>query len=299
MKTRKLLLLAAVAALGAAYALVSVFSRPDSIKTLALAEKPDSIQIEPRGGPSLLLAVDGDKWVVGEKKYAADAFAVDALLKAAESVKVLETVSSGGDDERYGLADGGNLVLTAKKGDKVLRRLAVGKTASTSRQTYVRLDGGSSVLLVSDDLNRTFGKKEDELRDRIVLKFETKDLKAIGTSGRTNYRLAKSGTPETWKVASPQADIDLKPDADKLDAWLSSLSSISAEGFAPEGPRPEGRPLGELSFDFGARRATLTVLSAAGEGRYLCSSSESPYLFHLSEYVVERCFKPLEDLMMK
>lgn len=299
MKTRKMLLIAAVAALGCAYALVSAFSRPDSVKTLALSEKPDSIRIEARGGSPLVLSKDGDRWVVGEKKYPADASAVEALLEAAETVKVLDTVSSGGDDERYGLADGGNLVVKAMKGGAELRRLSVGKTASTSRQSYVRLDGASEVLLVSGDLNRAFGKKQDELRDKTVFEFDAKALKAIGASGRVGYLLAKSGSPETWKVAAPQSESSLKPDAEKMDAWLSSLSAINAEGFAPEGPPPAGKPVGELSFDLGSRKATLTVHAEAGEGKYLCSSSESPYLFYLSEYVVERGFKPLDELMMK
>ena len=299
MKTRKILLLAAVAALGCVYALVSVYSRPDSVKTLTLSEKPDSILIEVKGGATLILSKDGDRWVVGEKKYPADVFAVDSLLKAVETVKVLDAVSSGGDDERYGLADGGHLVVKAGKGDKELRRLSVGKTASTSQQSYVRLDRSSEVLLVSGDLNRTFGKKQDELRDKAVFKFDTEKLTAIGVSGKASYLLAKSGSPETWKVAVPQADSGLKPDAEKMNVWISSLSSINAEGFAPEAPLPTEKPLGELSFDLGSRKAILTVHAETGEGKYLCSSSESPYLFYLSEYAVERCFKPLDELMMK
>jgi hypothetical protein len=299
MKTRKILLLAAIAVLGGAYALELALAGSESIKTLVLAEKPDSVLLDKGDGTSLLLSKDGDAWVVGDKKYPADAGVAAEIVKAVESVKILDSVSRDGDGERYGLSEKGGLAVTAKKGGKELRRLSVGKASATSQQSYVRLDGGKDVLLVSGNLKRTFDKKLDELRNKEIFSFKPGDLKAVAVSGKANYQLAKSGTPEAWKVAAPAADASLKPDQTKLDTWLSSVSTLRAEGFAPEAPLPAGKPVGELSLDLGSRRASLVVHAKAGEDKYLCSSSESPYPFYLSTYVVDRDFKPLYELMMK
>jgi hypothetical protein len=115
--------------------------------------------------------------------------------------------------------------------------------------------------------------------------------------------LAKSGEPEIWKVASPRSDIDLRVDADKMDAWISSLSTLRAEGFAPEALRAEVfsavSPIGELSLDLGSRTAKVTIHRKEADSKYLCSSSENPYPFYLSEYVVERTLKPREELLAK
>ncbi len=296
MRTRKTILLSAIGLLACALALQTVLSRPAAIKLLKTAEKPDSIVVEKADGTKLTLYKDGGNWTVGEEKYPADQAEAGNLADAVETVKQLDVVSRGGDDARYGFGDGERMTVTAKKGGKVLRTITVGKAAATGQQTYARLDGAPENVLVSGNFKRLFGKAADDLRDKKIFGFKTADIAAVGVSGDKNYRIAKSGNAGEWSVAAPKEKLSLKLDKAKVEAWLSSVGTLKAEGFAPADAKPSGKPFGELSLDLGTRTATVTVLEETKDGKFVCSSSESPYLFILSEYAVKRFDKPLEEL---
>ncbi|MFA6505771.1 MAG: DUF4340 domain-containing protein [Treponemataceae bacterium] len=297
MKTRKILLLAAVAILGCAYALELVFTNANPVKTFTLTEKPDSLLIEKGDGTKLLISKDGDRWLVGDKKYSGDTQAIETLVKSISAVKILDSVSSGADVERFGLGDGEKLAVSAKSGNKELRRLAIGKASPTSQQSYIHVDGGKEVLLVSGNLKRDFGKAPDEFRDKAIFSFKNDEIAAISVSGKENYTLSKGGKPEAWSVSSLEKG--LKADKERLDAWLSSIATLRAESYAPDDALPTEKPLGVAVFKLASREATVRIYRKEGESKYLCSSTESPYPFYLSVYTAERYLKPLSELTTK
>lgn len=287
MKTRKIILLSATAVLACAYALTLALSSGSSVKTFALSDKPDALVIEKGDGATLAFSLDGGNWVLGDRKYPTDAAELESALKAVEKIKALEPVSSGGDDERYGLGASAVSVIV-KKGGKELRRIAVGKASATGQQSYVKIDGGSSVFLVSGNFKRMFDKTADNFRDRRIFDLKTADVTAIELIGKENYRLNR--TADGWSSV-PAA----KMDKAKVDQWLSSIATLKAEGFPAEGTQPAGKPLGSIRFTVGGKTAALTVLAQDG-GKYVCSSSESPYAFYIPEYALERYNKPLKEL---
>lgn len=304
MKTRKILLLASIAVLACAFVIELLASPSGSVKTLALAEKPDSILIE-KGGVKLALVKEGDKWTVGEKKYPADAQKVDSIVASVSTLKVFETLPGGDDATRFGLGEKDGLTVTAVLGGKELRRIEVGKATSTARQSYVRLGGEKNILMVSGNLAQEFGMGVSELRDKRVFSFEVKEASAVEVRGKESYSLSKTGEGAAWKVEGQAAGKETTLDGAKVEAWLSSLASLRASDFAPEGTAPAGDPFATVKVTLGTRTATLSVYSVPklGENKnnagYLCASSETPYLFYVSEYDVTRSLKPLAELSSK
>jgi len=303
MKTRKILLLAAIAVLACVYAAQLVFSRSGSVKELKLADEPDSISIVGPGGEALTLAKEGRRWLIGEKKYPADQAKVEAMLKALSNIKILETVSASGDSDRYGLEEASRLVITVSKGGKVLRTICAGKASSASNQSYAYVDGEKDVLLVAGKLRSEFDKTAESLRDRTIwnVKGESvtrvdsdfsrspRDIAGSGTR-RIPFLIEKAGEGVTWKeVAVHGASGEL--DTTKVSAWVDSIASIRADSFAPEVTPTPAQNLGTITLTASGKAMTLSIVRKEGDTKYLCASSESPYLFYLQAGTVARLAK--------
>lgn len=299
MMKRKIVLLTALAALSAAWGLQLFLSRGDSVRIVKLSDKPDSILIEKADGTSILAVKDGGNWVLTDAKYPADAAEAENLSAALESIKVLDTVSRGGDDERYGFEGSAAVAVTAKKGGTVVRQLRIGKAAMTGQQSYAKLDGGAETLLVSGNLGRVFGKNLDQLRDKRIAAFKQEEAVAVSVAGEQPFRLSRAGERNEWTVVAPRESAGTKLDQQALSAWIGALGSLKAERFAEEGPAPGARPLGEIAVDLGTRTATVALYGKSADGSYLCLSSESPYPFLLSQAGIGLYQRRLEDLAAK
>ena len=307
MKTRKILLLAAIAALGCVYAAQLVFSRSGSIKELKLADEPDSITIARPGGETIALAKEGGRWLIGEKKYPADQAKVDAMLKALTNIKILETVSSSDDPDRFGLDDAARFVVTASKGGKALRTVYAGKASSASDQSYACVDGGKDVLLVAGKLRFEFDKQAESLRDRTVWNVKGEsvarvdsdfsrspgDIAGSGTR-RIPFSIEKAGEGEgaAWReVSVPGAAANGMLDPAKASAWVDSISNLRADSFASDASAMPAQGLGTLTITAAGKSMTLSVVRKEGNTKYLCVSSESPYPFYLQAGTVARFAK--------
>jgi len=296
MKTRKIILLAAIAALACVYSLQLALQGRGAVRAITLADKPDSIKIARPGGESITLSKDGDRWVIGEKKFPADQAKVDAMLKAFAEIKALGSVSASGDWARYGLDDASAVVVTAAKGGKTLRTLAAGKNSSTSQQCYARVDGGKDVLRVSGKMRDLFDKASETLRDRTVWKVPPEGITRVesnfsgagnelSTDGKKAYpfAIAKAGDPPVWQGAPLEGKAAPSVDGGKAAAWAESLAELRLDSFAAEGTQMGDHPLGTLTLVASGKTMKLTVGAKEGDGKYLCSSSEIPYLFYLQK----------------
>ena len=305
MKTRKILLLTAIAVLACVYAAQLVFSRSGSVKELKLADEPDSISIARAGGESFTLAKEGGRWFIGEKKYPADLAKVDAMLKVLSNIKILETVFSSGDSDRYGLDEASRLVISASKGGKALRTVYAGKVSSASNQSYAYVDGEKDVLLVAGKLRSEFDKMAESLRDRTVwnVKGESvtrvdsdfsrspRDIAGTGTR-RIPFSIEKSGEGATWQeIAVPGSGASEMLDSTKVGAWVDSIANLRADSFAPEESATPSQNLGTLTLASSGKAMTLSVVRKEGDTKYLCVSSESPYPFYLQAGTVARLAK--------
>ena len=164
MKTRKIILLAGIAALLCVYILQTVGAHRSPVKEFALSAEPDAITIESASNGTIALTKIGDKWLVNN--LPAEENQIYLLTNAVKTVKTLGTVSRSNADadlQRYGLDDMTKITVTVSKEGKTLRTLVVGKSAVNADQTYIRVDGGSETLIASGDLHGQFNVKAEDL----------------------------------------------------------------------------------------------------------------------------------------
>lgn len=333
MNTRKIFLLSGIAVLSAVCVLQTLLARrnPVELVKLSAADAPDSISIVRADGSSVALAKSGDAWTIGDKKYPADPAKVGEIVSALSSIKILGTVSGSSDYERYGLGEGSRVAVTASKAGKTIRTIAAGKNSVTATQSYALVDGRKNVALVSGSLKEVFDRGVDSLRKLEIWSVpEAGIIRIDATSNGKNmtFSLAKAGTPAAWHLAAPEAAKSFAVSADKANAWVSNFAAIRADSFAPEGTAVSGNPVAAFKIMSGEKEISFAIVSkvegskpaaanagatkagqpaggsagaaafsaAPANGKYLCTSSESPYPFYIKEEAGAKLLAPYTGL---
>ncbi|QTQ15618.1 DUF4340 domain-containing protein [Treponema parvum] len=182
LKMRKSVLLAAIGILLCIYAIQLFVLGRKSVKVLSLKEEAAVYTIK-GSDIDVVLTRSGDEWLVGSKNYKANESFADNIDKAVKTVKVLDAVSHSDSEaslERYGLESAKALTVTASDAQgKILRTITVGKESSTGSQTYVKIDSGKDIYLVSGALKNTFEKTVDDLRSKQVFSFSSGDIDKV------------------------------------------------------------------------------------------------------------------------
>ena len=164
MKTRKIVLLAGIAALLCVYILQVIGAHRSPVKEFTLSAEPDAITIESASNGAIQLNKIGEKWLVNNQL--AEENQMYMLTNAVKNVKTLGVISRSNaeaDLQRYGLDDMTKITVTIAKEGKTLRTLIIGKSATNADQTYLRVDGGSETLIASGDLHGQFNVKAEDL----------------------------------------------------------------------------------------------------------------------------------------
>lgn len=306
MTKRKVILLVSCALLLCIYIVQLSFEAGRGTKTVKLDSKSeiDTITINNVAG-EVVLSKEGDGWVVSAAKYPAAEAAADNMLSAIKEISILEKVGkrSASSDERYEIGGGKEITVTASGGGKTLRTITVGKAASTSSASYIALDGGNDICLVSGNLRGTFGKTVSDLRSRLIYKLDADKLKKVSITydGNTLVYEKAADSPE-WKAADGTPECD----SEKVSSWCSSLYSASASSWADDStalpPAPDVSARVESEGDF----ATLDIYKVGeditdedgnetSKAKYYCTSSATPYKAELSSYTAQKYMKSAAD----
>lgn len=248
MKTyaRKITLLSLIAVFLVIYILQLSFTGKAKSETFKLSQEIDSILLESSQSGKILLSKEGENWVVGNQKYAADSNVVQTLIDELKEIKTVGVAANqlGDDASRYGLGEGERITVTASAGEKDLRILVVGKDASTGGQSYIMVDGKPAIYLSSSALNGQFSRTVEDFRSKKVYSLNSSDVTSVGvkTQGQefvlgkqfalaadTNdsaSEVTTSGT--TWKFLKNTTDFtDADLDAEKITTWANSLSYLN------------------------------------------------------------------------
>lgn len=299
MKLRKTILLSAIGVLLCIYIIQLISSGRSAVKTLALKAEPAAFTIS-GSGSDVVLSKESGSWIVGGKKYKANAAFSDNIKNAVTSVKVLDTVSHSDDEavlERYGLSkDKAYTVTATDKDGKTIRTLTIGKESTTGSQTYVKVDSGKDIYLVSGSLKDTFGKSVEDLRSKEVFNFKADDLTKVAVSVPGNtWSMEKSGEPAVWSAAGQTIELD----DEKVKAWINTLPVLNVQSWKNE-TDPMPRIAGTTAtLTAGGKDITVTVYEIAaadGKTEYIGTSSETPYPFTMSKYTADKFCKKLAEL---
>lgn len=297
---RKIALLASVGVLGCAYAIQLALSGPESVKTLEAESAIDSIEIASPDSPGIVLSRAGESWVVGDRRYPADASRVEAMLSLLDRVKILGTVASDASRGEYGLGEGSSLAVTALSGGKRIRSVLVGKGAVNSMQTYARVDDAQSVSLLSGNYRGAFALSVDELRSRDIWKLDEPSVTRVASDRPSlSFALEKAGDPPVWSLAanSPKTPSSASAvDAEKANAWVNGLLSVKAHSFAGDDAGIPASTLCAITISAGGADYWIRVHAKGSDGLYLCTAGGAASPFYLSSWAAEKLLKTPSDL---
>ena len=303
MKTRKLVLIVADVVLLAVCLVQFILSARDTTKYFTFKDEPDSLEIvTPQ--ETISLYKEGEDWFIGEKKYPASMSMVDSYISAIKSIRALDKVGSianGNNVERYELTDSKKTIVTAKLGDKVLRTIEIGKTAVSSSQCYMTVDGGKDIYLVSGGVNDTFDTSVAAARTTIVLNLNSDEISGVSITDAEDktWSLSRMGNGDdvVWNVSGGEIELD----EGKANVWLTSFASLSTRDWYAEDAVLEGTRAVSARITYNLKDIKLEFFAFPKNNekdlqQYYGTCSETPYRFKVDEKTVKQYLKPLEEL---
>lgn len=303
MKTRKLVLIVADVVLLAVCLVQFILSARDTTKYFTFKDEPDSLEIlTPQ--ETISLYKEGEDWFIGEKKYPASMSMVDSYISAIKNIRALDKVGSianGNNVERYELTDSKKTIVTAKLGDKVLRTIEIGKTAVSSSQCYMTVDGGKDIYLVSGGVNDTFDTSVAAARTTIVLNLNSDEITGVAITDAEDktWSLSRMGDGDdvVWNVSGGEIELD----EGKANVWLTSFASLSTRDWYAEDAVLKGTRAVSARITYNLKDIKLEFFALPKNNekdlqQYYGTCSETPYRFKVDEKTVKQYLKPLEEL---
>lgn len=292
MKARKIVLLSLIAVLLCVYILQLVSTSTGSVKQVVISGEPDKFILESKQNGTIILTKKDDAWYLGEDQhYDALTSEVNILVDAISGWSVLQTVSKGGDEVRYGLDDDAKISVSAYQNGELLTQFDVGKDGSATRQSYIRMAGESDILLISDSFNNVFNVTQDDVRVRTVYSINDEDITdaALVTMDAGAVLMSRDENGD-WIGSYEQ----MTPEG--IASWISSISMLNAAGWLPDDWQPAVEPIALVTFKTTDGIVTNNLYPVEGdEDKYIGTSSLCPYAFYMSAYTAGKFLLTADD----
>ena len=251
-----------------------------------------------RNNNELSLRKDGGQWYIDQ--YPAKQSYVDTLLEQLGQPNLQDLVSQSGNLLTFGLDEERAYKLDAFNSQSdVLRTLYIGKSSSSGRYSFVRLNTQDSrVFTLSENLTAILEKNIDELRDRLVLSYSSSDIERL----EIRKIIAKKSEAEEALEEGQFVLVEKKDDKwqipegalwneEKVNRLINRFASMNAQDFLPE--YPQAAEEYQLKFIAkGGVNYTVTIaaepLQSTAESKgYAAKSSSYGFPFTLNDYTVE------------
>ena len=262
----------------------------------------------------IVLGKEGDIWTIGPQKYPADTLKVKNMIEIMGKLTLTALVSESKSYNRYNLDDDNKITVKAFDKDKLKLEFDIGKEASSSRHTFVKIAGDERVFHARGSFRGKFDKPVDDLRDKAVLAFKINEIREINIT-KDKYKMVfsliqgpdktkESGTssPKTeslkiiWQNAAGK-----KADSSKINRLLTTISDLSCEKFISNQSKDEFTdPLHTLLLK-GSKEYKLSIFDKLNKDDkdYPAISSENNYPFLLSESQVKSIMEDPGELLEK
>jgi len=325
--TRKVILLSLIGVFLCIYILQLVFTGKSKIQNMTLDATPDAMLVvkgsdTANASNSIRFAYENSTWVVGEKKYPADSTAAVKMAESLKSIKLLGVITRnpGAAAEKYGLDGSSKLVVTAFKDGKSVRTVTVGKDTTSGGQSYVQIDGKDTVYLADGALHSTFGIDLDGARSKEVYTVNADEISSVRVQKQKGAFTVQKIVPKAdlaaatkkddagkaeapapvqkkWELSQNAVDSGKEADDEKIDSWVKSLASLKVNSWAADSAAvPFGEPEATVTVVANGKEYTVKVYKTSDQDTFICSSSSTPYLFNVSNYVAEKYTKSLADI---
>ena len=272
------------------------------------------IEISKKGIAITLIKKD-NIWRIAPQGYPADAGKAENMLDAIEKLTLTALVSESKNYTRYDLGGDQKLTVKAWTGDTLKRDVAIGKVAPSHRHTFVQIGGDHRVYHASGNFRGVFDLTLDNLRDKMVLRFEKAEIQQIRvnkarestTFGRKQVpveikldREAEASSPPASKMETLWESAEgKKADEAKLDRLLNTLSNLRCEKYVDDRKKEDfTEPIYTVNLE-GAQEYMLSIFEKTEKDAktYPAISSKSEYPFLLRESQANDIMKDPEGLL--
>jgi hypothetical protein len=272
-----------------------------------------------KGETPIVIKKKDDKWYIDPQGYLADSNKVKGMLDGVEHLNLAALVSESKNYNRYDLDDQNKIQIKAWQGETLKRDFLVGKTASGSQNTFVRLARDDRVYQAQENLRSKFEVTIDNLRDKTVLSFNSSEIQEIkvakGAESMTFIRTQETGEnspskeadtvsakppPEEVKTTWQTAD-GKKVDETRLNRLLSTLSKLDCQKYIDDRKKEEFTDPAYAIVLRGTQDYSLSVFAKSSEGNehYPAVSSGNDYPFELSKWQAEELMKAPDEIIVK
>jgi hypothetical protein len=272
-----------------------------------------------KGEPPIVIKKKDDKWYIDPQGFLVDNNKVNDMLDGIEGFSLAALVSESKSYNRYDLDDQNKIQIKAWQGETLKRDFLVGKTASSSLHTFVRLAGDERVYQAQENLRGKFEYTIDNLRDKTVLSFNSSEIQEIkvtkGDKSMTFIRTQQAGEnrpseeADTDSAEPPPANVKTtwqtadgnKVDETRLDRLLSTLSNLDCQRYIDDRKKEELTDPVYAVMLKGKQDYSLSIFAKSGEGNehYPAVSSGNDYPFELSNWQAEELLKVPDEIVKK
>jgi hypothetical protein len=261
-----------------------------------------------KDGKTTTIKKEGSTYkVTAPVAYAAEQ---DTAKQAFEAVEKLDFGSIVSDQKsKHGEFEVGDksLRLVAKKGDKVLVDVRVGKVANGN--TFVRPEGKDEVWQALGTLKYQLDKDAAGWRDKSITTFDQGDAQKLELVSKTGGTIvlekpakAAGGAETEWKVV--QSSVPVEPyDKSVAADIVSALYSWKANDFADDAkPADTGLDAPAVTVTVtlkGDKKQSVLIGKKKGEDDFYVKKADAPQVFLVKKYGVERINKRPIDFREK
>ncbi len=295
---------------------------PVDLPVLPDISKTDIAKVEiAKAGKTLTLIKKESGWVIGENSLPADSVQVRAMVDNIKNLKLTALVSESDDYSRYDLDDEHKIKVTAFSKDQIARTFDLGKTASSYRHTFIRLDNDKRVFHAEQNFREAFDKPENDLTDKKVLACDAETITRIeghldsASFGYTKKKETAQANPDAKTADTPQKPGEKSPDASsqtrdiwadmagkeidktKISQFLGLFSNLTCSAYVTGSKKEDFTGPQILITLTGAKPLSLSIFpKKEGQDGYPAVSSENPFPFLLPEEKVDEIKNKLSGL---
>ncbi len=272
-----------------------------AVTRLIVVQGADTIDLERRG----------DGWLLRPWGYEADKGVVDKMLDAIGDFSLVSLASEAKNYIPYDLDEDNRIDVEAAGPGGVVRKLQIGKVASTYRHTYVRLEDDHRVYQADKDIRRPFDTDAEKVREKAVVSIVKEEISGItleGSGERVSMHMVPmedetdpgggegeippAGPGMKWLTAD-----SLEVDEAALETVINTLVSLKCDSYINDsGKDAFGIPLYTATLT-GLKTVTVSIFEKNADGKYPAVSSDSEYPFLLSSWKAERIMKAPGELI--
>jgi hypothetical protein len=257
-----------------------------------------------------------NKWLVNEQAFPADKTKAEKLEKLMRELEITDFITKEPYLAKYELNPEKALSVIVKDNGKTYRDILIGKVSSTFRSAYIKFANDPRIYLANGNLTQEFNTDIGDLRDKQIYKFERDEVVYFELSYQ-GTKLSFEKKTEEIEEKSDAKDLKEKDkakekkkikvdkwickeyintplDKNKVDSFVMSFSSINADSYPDINKKDVQGMVCFIKAKVYNKDIELKIQKKDKEN-YLCSSSESPYIFTLNDGNAKKFFKNLAD----